>query len=70
MRNPEIRYKKMGSYGETDGKTIFLDKAKFKGVEAWDTLLHEKNHMQNMKASENAIISKTEKQRNSYLSII
>lgn len=68
--NPEIRFKKMGAYGETEGKTIWLNKSKFKGIEGLDTITHEKLHVSNMKASEGDIIKKTEKHMNSYLSII
>lgn len=67
----EIRYKKMGAYSATDGKNIYINKSKNRnGIQFLDSVLHEKNHIANMKSSERAIIKKTEKQRNSYLSII
>lgn len=67
----KVQYKKMkGTYGETDGKTIWIDKAKFKGINGLDTIIHEKNHAANMRASERAIVDKTKKQMDSYLSII
>jgi hypothetical protein len=67
---PPVKFKQLPWYGETRGKTIILDRAKFKGVEGLDSVLHEKNHIVDMGASESAIIKKTKKEVNSLLAII
>lgn len=68
--NPEVIFKKMKAYAATDGKTIYLDKAKNKGMQGLDSFLHEKNHINNPRMSERDIIEKTRKDRLSILGAI
>jgi len=66
-----IKFKRMGVYAATDGENIYIDKAKNKnGIQHLDSILHEKNHIQNPKMSERDIIKKTEKDRLSILGAI
>jgi hypothetical protein len=67
----QIKYKKMGAYAATDGKDIYLNPSKNRnGIERLDSILHEKNHIKNMKMSESKIEEKTRKDRLSTLAII
>lgn len=67
----EVRYKKMAAYAATDGKNIYINKAKNRsGMQMMDSIMHERNHITNPKLSERAIIEKTRKDRLATLAII
>ncbi len=74
MKQPQVKFKRLnGIYADSDRGTrvIRIDPRKNRsGVEFLDSVIHEKNHLANWKDSERGIIKKTEKDINSYLSII
>jgi len=72
MKPIQVFERKSNYYGESDIKNriAYVNPSKGKGIEYLDTTLHERNHITNPSLSEDAIIEKTKKQRNSYLSLI
>lgn len=61
-----------GCFAETDMRTgvMTLNKSKYKGIEAIDTYVHEKNHLSHPKMSERDVINKTKKDVESLIAII
>jgi hypothetical protein len=68
----KVVFKSFKHYAEVDTKTrvISLDKRKFKGMEGFDSILHERNHLAYPKMSERDIINKTAEHIRSYQAII
>lgn len=65
MKKPiKIVSKSMKEYGQadTEKRIIYIDPKKNKGMERFDTLIHEKNHIKNPSMSESGIINKTRKE--------